>query len=342
MIQTLTQDAEHNNSYGKLMSGVISSEKQDALLLEMVTDSGASATGPATGTHTYNVNLPLAFFTQSTYCPAGFVSGSPITIQLQLEKAITALTEIGGFTGLSYTMTEVQFFAQCLSFSSETTAVYRSLLESVGGTQSHGVSLMQVGQNNIPGGVQGIQTFQMPIRYRSLRAILTGMYDSGDQQNQSAFSITNRVARQLTHYAFTIAGLRIPIANVNISSQGQAEAVSELLKIAGTVDSRHQASMLTYDYGVPTAEEGTLAANAFYPIQDGDDNRCSFIMGLSTKSFGADPSVEDGLDLSSQTSNTIVEMRVKTPTSSHTSLHTYALVDTIFTFLSSGVITSSQ
>ena len=332
--RVMTSNKEYAESYGHLTCGVPSSTKDSAARIRFAKDGTSGS-----GLKTLCCNLPMAFFNQSgAYCPAGFISGAPLTISLTLAPVVKCLKSLGTVTGLSYSINNVKFVAQTVLLDSTTTSTFQSLMESVGGIQTAGKSYFNVTNTHIPSGSDSVQSVTVPARVRSLNCLVTAMYDGASQVSQPAFSITNRVARKISQVHSSIGGTRYPTSPILISATNQGEAINEMLKCRSMVGDNRATGMLRSANGVGDATIGNLEADAYYP-SDGSDNFCSFFITQNFKDFAGDESVESGMNLSSQTSNIVSEYHLTTTAS--TQLYSWAYCDVIFTYLSSGVVAAS-
>lgn len=334
ILRVMTHDKEYSESYGALTSGIPSNSKDTAARLRFVADgTGGKAS------MTLTCQLPLAYMQQKTYAPLGFVSGAPVTLSLTLAPITQCLKSLGTTAGLSYEVSNVKYMAQTIRFDSSVTSTFQSLMESVGAVQAHGVTPFHTSNLNLASGSSSVQTITIPARVRSLRCLLTAIYDGASNTNQAAFSITNRVTRKISQYSASIGGVKYPVSPVLISGENQGEAISEVLKCSSFVNNKHTAGMLRKSLGVPSAEIGTPEADAYYP-QGGEDRFCSFFIAQPFMNYSGDSAEhENGLNLSSQTSN--IQNELQMTVDATTQVHTFALCDIIFTYLSSGVIAAS-
>jgi len=340
----MTVDKEHSQTE-HLLSGVPITTKDSAKTIRLSAADGSTATSAQVS---LCCTLPLAFLQQKTYCPAGWVSGSPLTIQLEIAELGAWLTSKAGTGAIgtpTFTVSNIEFMAQTVTFDADINSTYASLLETVGGVQSHGVTYLNAMTQPIAAvasatNQSSLYNFQVPVRVRSMRALITAMYDQSTTKSITAHSITNRVARRLSTFQASIGGIKYPTSAVKIAHNDQGEAFAEVKKVASSVTSRHSAGMMRAADGVSSARNGSEMADAYYPQVD-EDRFCSFFQTLSFKSYLNDAAQhEDGLNMSSQTSNVQQELRL-IPATTATEVATWCACDIVFTYLSSGVVASS-
>ena len=283
---------------------------------------------------TVTVGLLSTFWNAHRYCPAGFVKGSPLTLELELDNPEHCLysqgnvnTTTGAISGtlptINYEITNVELVCQAVHFSSGFNQTFNQMLQSVGGVQYHSTgyhSVVNVAQSGSDVNIN------IPVRTMSLKGIVHVLQDNDIMNTHNRFCLSERVSRFMKDYVHYIGGASFPIKKVQLSYENQGHAFMELLKCFGNMNNIHASSHFKRDLGMTldqakgkllasgetttaTAEAGVTTRykqiNAFYPKTRVEDNKgtstdkCSFLIGHDFENF-QDQNLISGLDLSSQ------------------------------------------
>lgn len=314
------------------------------------TDSALSGGKPIKTGESFTCSTPLvsAFWNSHRYLPLGWVKGSAVNLELELDdakncfyQADNASKTAGAATAAEYSVENVELVLHTVYFNSQFNATFEAMLNSIGGIQ-----WSSTGYNSLISilGAGSEVNVNLPVRAMSLKGLLHSMQDTVVATTQAAFALSARTSRLMKNYIHYIGGASFPIQKVEIEATNQGHALSELLKMFGTLGSIAQGSKLIDGPG-DTGYTGAAASNAYYPNTVGGtaDNQCAFMFGNDFENFPGDHMLS-GLDMSSQAMpvNLRAEVTASTTTGKTTILTTFVHSDVIFTLTSDGVISVSN
>lgn len=230
---------------------------------QSVNSTGSAVTQTST-TKTFCLQLNLSGILSShRYFPAGFTTGSPCTIVIQLANATDALVALPTTPAgaeatdatwstqnagtIDYNLTNIEYMAQIVSFNDETQQLFTSMLSQVGGVMvdfntPYHVSTSSLNSDSTGSATQFIAN--LPVRTRSTNAVFHLIQNLPDRNNILAFGLSSLRARKATQYQHRLGGMLYPQQPITISNNNQAHAYYETVRCFKSPSDHHTANML--------------------------------------------------------------------------------------------------
>jgi hypothetical protein len=284
-----------------------------------------------------HVQLLSSFWNSEKYCPAGWVKGSPLTLELEIDDPANCFCVPNGSPGtVSYEITNVELVCQTVYFDSAFNNTFGAMLGQIGGVQYH-----STGYNSVVNVIAASTNLNVniPVRAMSLKGLLYSLQDTATVTNQGAYSLSTRLARKMKDFVQYIGGASYPLRKIDISGTNQGHMLSEVLKLFNNLHNIHAGNSLIDGPGSTNkagATAGDAPSAAYYP-SGGADNGCAFAFGYLFENFNGQNMIS-GLDMSSQSMP--VNLRCTfdgTPTDTSI-LTTFVHSDVIYTLTADGVI----
>ena len=346
-LKSVQGDFHHNESFGALTDGSApDGVARNATSMEL-------ATATASVDAHFCIPLLSGILSASHYLPLGFLSGSPLSILIDLNPFNTAFANpshsvsghsVSAIVAPTYSISEVAYNASVVTLNSSESELFQNMIQSLGGVQLHCLEVQSVGVNNLPISTNPTPvSFSMPVRSRSLRLLVHLMHQITDQTSANTYGVTTRRCRQISQYQHKISGQAIPSAPIQVSETNTGQAIMEILRAIASVGDQKQSCLLTNSTGAEDNDVGSVGALGFYGGQDSSDHDrgCAFLIAQNMQAFVSDQGLESGTDLSSVLGNVILEMHL-TPSNRATIVRSYAISDSIVTFTSDGVVSVSM
>ena len=331
----------------------------DAVAGAMLPMAGADVTGATVGTAPqsnlliaaaggqYVFSIPLMNgllgTTQSKLVPLQLLSSSPITIEIELAD----LLDVGCFSpaaplaGENYTIDDVRYVASLVEVGPEVDANLRMVRELSGGKLVlNGVDYTHF-SGNIPAGVTGNQTINVPARRKSIKSLLfvgssqtfAAAFGAGahaavyNQSYGGNFSMTDYFMKiGSTQYPATPVACNWTPANVAFA---RGEALSELAKCWGTLASTHgTGSLSTINYATQNCDVG----NMVIPVAAGGGGINSLLFcpfGLDLEAFQR-TAIESGINTASQSLPISLVLNIGTPQLQAVNVDAYISYDSLY------------
>lgn len=331
-----------------MTEGFSGTKPQDGALY--VWPASSAANTKVRRTFTFNLSLS-ALLNSDRYLPLGFLSGSALSLSLTLAPAKVCLAAHGAagekvaMGAMTYTVKNTQYIASVISYDAATTNLFQSLMSEIGGVQLTSRGVQELGTNSLAAAdASDINvTLSLPCRTRSTIALIHLIRATSDQATETNYFVSTRRSRLMKQFQHSIAGLRVPIAPVQVSASNTAASYSQLQK-AFYSNHDHSSGGIIKRGAIGTA--GTTAGSITggeetYNFFDDADIGNSFMIVQGLESAPGS-SLESGMDLSSQSSNVDLQMTLSTVAASATQINSYVLHDATFSFLASGIATVSR
>ena len=269
-----------------------------------------------------SVCLPLApcgVLNANRYLPLGFLR-SNLVIEIHLAPAATCLNwETASPTAPGYTLSNVNYVADIISFSSQFNQNYEQMISNIGGVQIS----TQTYSNYITNiaNAQSALAELIPARQKSIKSIFFIMRHTADISTKNIDSLSARQRNALTAFQIKVGGALFPAQEVQGSSTNSSEMGAELYKAFARL--------------ADTSLGGKITRANYLSAEGG------FAFGLDLEAFANDSSViESGLNVGSQ--GLPVELIGNLTADGASQLNSYVLSDMILTFTSDGGVLSSM
>ena len=145
-LKSVQSDFNHLKSFGCLTDGSSKSGVQ--------TD-GAKFTFAANSaeqhSQTFAIPLMSGILNAEKLIPAGFLSGAPLSLIIDLSSPVKALVAESGITAssITYQISEVLYSAQVVTLNAQDTALFTDMMQAMGGIQIHTLEVTQAGVNSL-------------------------------------------------------------------------------------------------------------------------------------------------------------------------------------------------
>ena len=199
---------DHYKSIASIMNGVSATGS--------LVDGKALAKDEQFSAH---VQLLSSFWNSEKYCPAGWVKGSPLTLELEIDDPANCFCVPNASPGVvSYEITNVELVCHTVYFDSAFNNMFGAMLGQIGGVQYY-----RTGYNGVVNVIAASTnlTVNIPVRAMSLKVLLHCLQDTATVTNQSTFSLSTRLARKMKDFVQYIGGASCPLRKIDISGTNQ-------------------------------------------------------------------------------------------------------------------------
>ena len=317
---------DHYKSIASIMNGVSATGA--------LKDARALAQGEKFSAH---VQLLSSFWNSEKYCPAGWVKGSPLTLELEIDDPANCFCVPDSSPGtVDYEITNVELVCHTVYFDSAFNNTFGAMLGQIGGVQYHSTGYNSV--VNVIGASSNLNV-NIPVRAMSLKGLLYSLQDTATVTNQGSFSLSTRLARKMADFVQYIGGASYPLRKIDISGTNQGHMLSEVLKLFNNLHNIHAGNSLIDGPGsthTSGADAGEAPSAAYYPSA-GADNACAFAFGYLFENFNGQNMIS-GLDMSSQSMPVNLRCTFTTAPTDTSILTTFVHSDVIYTLTADGVI----
>lgn len=213
-------------------------------------ESAAGATAAADGGSVTLVdNLVSGMIGSKMLCPAGFLTGSPLKLILNLKNPDNYLLRVGSVAipagKCGYRIENVEIRAKEVRFNELFNTTFLSTLQAKGdaGMSFYGETFIH-SSNNIGANSNGEQDLQFSASCQSAKGIMTCIRPSNDISDNDEASITARYSAGMESYRYEINGQSRPNQRIQISSTNKAQAYSQVLETFGVIGNLDRETMI--------------------------------------------------------------------------------------------------
>jgi len=284
----------HRESNGNVMDGTTEAPLTDiqlggtgsATLASSTTRTVIAASGNKTLTH-----VPMSgFFQCDRLAPLGFATGtSTIEIILPQAQFPLAFNNDVASPNTAWTITNVELHVPVLRMGSEFNASFRQLLSSGIPINWHSTSYHNV-QTNVPQNSGGAKTLTVSTRKRSVKSIFTLFRKTGDLTDPHADSSSARRSLGITRYRYTIGGVNMPSADIEVSADDLGESYACLSQCLSNLGNVYSSTCMNRDNYRQTVDIDGSSSQA---------EASKIAYGLDLESYGHSD-VQSGKNLSNQ------------------------------------------
>ena len=146
-----------------------------------------------------------------------------------------------------YTLSNVEFVSQIVSFNSETESLFKSMLSQIGGIQwdfntPYHLSTTSLGPDSSESATQWVLT--LPVRSRNTNSVFHLIQSLGDRSNILNFGLSALRANKTTSFQHRIGGVVMPMQPITVSANNVALAYHETTRCFKSPADTHSPNML--------------------------------------------------------------------------------------------------
>lgn len=216
-----------------------------------LTESAQAATSAADGgSITLVDNLVSGMIGSKMLCPAGFLTGSPLKIILNLKNPDNYLTRkvtSGTFTAgkMGYRIENVEIRAKEVRFNELFNTTFLSTLQAKGdaGMSFYGETFIH-SSNTIGASSTGEQDLQFSASCQSAKGIMSVIRPSANVSNATKPSVSGRFSAGMSSYRYEINGQSRPNQRIELSATNKAQAYSQVLETFGVIGNLDRETMI--------------------------------------------------------------------------------------------------
>jgi len=250
ILSELNEYAKIYSAMTQLQAGPDNVDSYHGLLTGFNKNPGdaASVTQSSANDQYLHFSMPLLepLLNSDKYVPAGWVKGAPLTISITFasfnEMAVVDNTSNFTAHATPFTIDSVSYNAEVLKFDSDFNASFSGMLNQVGGVMMHSIAYNCIvsnftgtAQNPEAGSNTNERVLNLPIRYRSTRAVIHTLHDAAAIVSNTSYGNTTRRHYRLSEYVHRIGGQNIPTQPITLSETAHGDAVAEVMKVFGSL-----------------------------------------------------------------------------------------------------------
>ena len=276
----------------------------------------------------YSVKLMSALLNNPKMVPLGWVAGGGLVLELTLDSDQNAIWNDAGTQG-TYSISEVNYIGQVVEMEEGFNQSFRAMLASSGGIQWAGSTFR--GHNySFTSAANGSAVIPVSERAKSIKALYTILRLNGGANDQFAatkYTLSHRTFNDTISYQVKIGSNVYPSQPITGSSTDVSQYVAELVKSFSALGDVRQGSALTLDNFK----------------ENNPNNFGSAVFALDLETY---PQSTDILESGINSSDLALPINVlmsfgASANTENMQVNTYALVDSIFTLDSMGMLTVS-
>lgn len=231
----------------------------------------------ATATSATFTHRPIGgFWNADKYMPLGFSQGTSY-VSLTLAGVNTPMSCLSGAANQvpDWTISNVEMVLPILRPGNEFAMNFRTLLASGMPINIHSVDFQNTQQTLATSAAGGTQAFTFATRKRSVKSIITACRRNSSLTNVLEDSLSSRRTLGISQYQFSIGGVRVPSAPINVAG---TESITVASGDIGQLLSNHQQALGHYNsnlraissdrlnYARPSASDDTLSSKCVFAV----------------------------------------------------------------------------
>lgn len=318
---------ENGNLIGNLLSSEIdiSSTRDDEI-------DSANPTIETGKSHTFTYKLYSGLLDNEKYLPLVLMNNG-----LDIELHLASPNDIGlsNFTTPEYTISEIRYVAHLIDLQRDFYDMLRMTQQQSGGVLQIAGTTFRNFTNNVDASVSGAQTYNIPVRARSIKSVLFRFAPRNNTKTEYNLSYSSH--GNVSAYQVQIGATRFPPTQIQSHPlTNKSEPYFELMKSFGKLGSTiHQNLLRGTNYlnaatgDLAEAEGGTLVGFSPY--------------GIDLETFRAE--IENGIDTSSRAlpmSLLVQHDAGQNLGTTDMTLHTFVMIDSLFFINMDGSVSVSS